>query len=128
MPISFWIRYVDGCCLTLDSSLKAIAYISGGRYGVSSLSQCFRMVAFSYLRRPSNLYPEWRVYKQHAQWLMIAGLSLGLGVDCVIAFCVSYFLLRGRNQMFGPCVPLSIRAVHKADSLAQDARHRRPAG
>jgi hypothetical protein len=47
------------------------------------------------------MYPEWVAFKEHAQWIMMTGLSLGLVVDCLITFCVSYQLLKGRNTIFG---------------------------
>src|SRR5262245_53290258 len=42
-------------------------------------------------------YPEWNVFHQHVQWMFITGLSIGLAVDFLIAFAVSFYLLKGRD-------------------------------
>jgi len=43
------------------------------------------------------VYPQWPIFKHHAETMMIVGLSLGLLVDCLIALTVSYFLVQNRN-------------------------------
>lgn len=45
------------------------------------------------------VYPEWRVFRQHAEKMMITSLTVGLAVDCLIAFTVSYYLVQSRNTI-----------------------------
>jgi len=42
-------------------------------------------------------YPEWAAFSKHAHSFFIAGLSVGLAGDFLIAFTVSYYLLKARD-------------------------------
>jgi hypothetical protein len=43
------------------------------------------------------IYPDWVTFRKHVQWMFITGLSIGLATDFLIAFAISFYLLRGRD-------------------------------
>jgi len=57
----------------------------------------------------SITYNNWNAFKNHAQWVMVTGLSLGLFVDCVISLCVAFYLLKGRSTTIRPIINILLR-------------------
>jgi hypothetical protein len=41
--------------------------------------------------------PLWTVFHARVQWMFISGLSVGISTDFLIAFAISYYLVKGRD-------------------------------
>jgi hypothetical protein len=52
---------------------------------------------FAHLDISRIIYPDWVTFRKHVQWMFITGLSIGLATDFLIAFAISFYLLRGRD-------------------------------
>jgi hypothetical protein len=43
-------------------------------------------------------YPNWAVFRGRVQWMFITGLSIGLAVDFLVAFAVSFYLFKAQGS------------------------------
>jgi hypothetical protein len=70
------------------------------------MTSCFRfrvrlshnsILLLLHLNPASSTYPEWVDFSEHARWMFITGLSVGLIDDFLICFSVSYYLIKARE-------------------------------
>jgi hypothetical protein len=94
----FWTEYVSIREYTVLFDIDINYVISRGFLRVCLRQLC--VFSSLYHKLYSIRYPNWVIFRGQVQWMFITGLSIGLAVDFLVAFAVSFYLLKGQGSRF----------------------------